>query len=37
MTTQPNIIEKIHASYYQLPAAEKKVADYGTPTAQADQ
>ena len=28
MTTQPNIIEKIHASYYQLPAAEKKVADY---------
>ena len=28
MNEQPNIIEKIHASYYQLPAAEKKVADY---------
>ena len=28
MTAQPNIIEKIHVSYYQLPAAEKKVADY---------
>ena len=27
-THQHNIIEKIHASYYQLPAAEKKVADY---------
>ena len=27
-TQQHNIIEKIHASYYQLPAAEKKVADY---------
>ena len=25
---QHNIIERIHASYYQLPAAEKKVADY---------
>ena len=28
MTTQPNIIEKIHASYYQLAPAERKVADY---------
>ena len=27
-TQQHNIIERIHASYYQLPAAEKKVADY---------
>ena len=28
MAEQPNIIEKIHASYYQLAPAEKKVADY---------
>lgn len=27
-TQQHNIIERINASYYQLPAAEKKVADY---------
>jgi len=27
-TQQHNIIERIHAAYYQLPAAEKKVADY---------
>ena len=27
-TLQHNIIERIHAAYYQLPAAEKKVADY---------
>ena len=27
-TQQHNIIERIHASYYQLPTAEKKVADY---------
>ena len=28
MDEQHNIIERIHASYYQLTAAEKKVADY---------
>lgn len=28
MDEHPNIIEQIHASYYQLTAAEKKVADY---------
>lgn len=28
MPEQTNIIEKIHASYYQLAPAEKKVADY---------
>lgn len=28
MTNQQNIIEKIHASYYQLAPAERKVADY---------
>lgn len=28
MDTSQNIIERIHASYYQLTAAEKKVADY---------
>ena len=25
---EPNILERIHASYYQLTAAERKVADY---------
>ena len=28
MDEQMNILDRIHASYYQLSAAERKVADY---------